>query len=206
MCGPFDANRANDGELLNDPGRQANADVLQVPMEQSLFAQVAPPAAAEIPGAIYTHPGVLEFDGTNNLWLDGPYRLTPNFHVRADVLVHSSDQWDHLIEIGSHAYEWNGPLRLEVGNEGEWYVSVGDGAGYSELYQPGSWRYGEWVTVEVEYKGGAIRIWENGQYLGVKQADIDVTAVGGELNLGHFARGGRNFHGALRNVVIQAID
>lgn len=197
LCGTFDG--VNNERSTYDPSNKVDE-------EESLFAQFQPPPPAEIPGAIYTHPGTLEFDGTNNVWLDGPFSLTPDFHLSAEVRVDASEQWNHLIEIGSHEYGWNGPLRFEVGNEGEWYVSVGDGAGFKELYQQGNWTYGEWTKVEVEYRGGAIRLFETGDQLGMQQADINVASVSGELNLGNFARGGRHFRGAMRNLVIRALD
>ena len=195
MCGPFN------GDASDDPRNAYNQ--FEIEEGASLFApqfygNPAPP--------LYAEPRQLEFDGQTSHLIEEQYTLPPSFYVRAHIRVDASEQWNHLLEVGSLEYEWNGPLRVEVGEEGEWYVSVGDGQTYSEISLRGNWAYGEWVLLEVEYKDGTIRLWENGEQLGSKEAGLQVDAVSGQLNIGNFARGGRNFKGALRNLHIRAID
>ena len=200
MCGSFNQNPNDDFEGL------AVLDwIAQYELEESA-SLFAPQFYGNPEPPIYAEPRQLEFDGQTSHLIDEQYTLTPQFYVRAHVRVDASEQWNHIVEIGSQEYEWNGPLRVEVGEEGQWYVSVGDGQTYSEIALTGNWTYGEWVLLEVEYKGGTIRLWENGEHLGSKEAGLQVDSVSGELNIGNFARGGRYFKGALRNLRIMAIE
>lgn len=136
----------------------------------------------------------------------GQVQLPNAFAVHAEVRVDASSQWNHVIEVGGAEWEFNAPFRLEVGDEGQWYVAVGDGASFAEAEIAGTWRYGDWVRVLFTYDGTTGHLYEaNGlqaeyELLGSFNAGKDVTKAAGSLVLGSYAGTSRYFKGALRNV------
>ena len=139
----------------------------------------------------------LEMNGqmTQNL---GQYTLPQDFSFEAEVRIDASNQWRHLVEVGGVEYVWNSPFRLEVGNEGEWYFCVGDGASYQEAYFSGAWRYGDWVKVLFTYVNGVGKFYENGVLLHEAAFNKNV-AIPGSLIVGSFQGDNRFFQGAMKN-------
>ncbi len=152
--------------------------------------------------------GLLEFSGSAGHVVgrgDKPYYLPQALTVQAEVRVDASDRWDHLIEFGDAQNEWSEPLRIEVGTEGEWYVSIGDGSSYDEMTFQGSWKFGDWVNLHFTYDAGAGvgRLYENGMHLGDIQSSKSDGSYG-QLKLGmHGGQDARYFSGALRNLRIR---
>ena len=139
----------------------------------------------------------LEMDGqtTQNL---GAYTLPQDFSFEAEVRTDASDQWRHLVEVGGVEYVWNSPFRVEVGNEGEWYFCIGDGASYGEAYFSGSWRYGDWVKVLFTYVNGVGKFYENGVLLHEAVINKNV-ALSGSLIVGSLQGTQRFFQGGIKN-------
>ena len=131
--------------------------------------------------------------------------LPASFTVSAEVRIDASSQWQHVIELGGLEHGMTGaPFRLEVGNEGQWYVAIGDGTSYAEATIPGAWTYGSWTPITVTYNQGVCKLYENGQLLHTFTADKDVTLAEGSLILGSYQGNQRYFQGGLRNVSITA--
>lgn len=149
----------------------------------------------------YTYEGTLEFDGQTSYSI-GSMELPSSFTVSADVRVDASSQWQHLIEIGTIEHGWDAPLRFEVGDEGEWLVSVGNGNDRASEIIQGHWQYGDWTQVKIIYQPGNILFFENDALLAEVPANIDLEGVSGSLILGSFGGSERFFDGALKHVVI----
>ena len=139
-----------------------------------------------------------EFDGGTSHTI-GVVTLPPSVSFSAEVRVDASDQWRHLIEVGGKEHGWNAPFRLEVGEEGQWYLSLGDGSDYREASAYGSWTYGQWIDVRFTYAGGVARLFENGDQILELDAGMDITAVSGSTIVGSFQGETRFFEGAIRN-------
>lgn len=99
---------------------------------------------------------------------------------------------------------WNAPLRIEVGNEGEWYVSMGDGSSFTEQVFQGSWSYGDWVNFHFSFDGGSQTgsLFENGVHLGDIQVVSEGISLAGQLILGSFRGQERFFSGEMRGLYI----
>lgn len=148
--------------------------------------------------------GETPFEGSRIYGL-GYWTLGTRYAIDGTIRVDQSDQWDHVLELGTVESGWNAGLRLEVGTEGEWYVSVGDGNSFVEHAFPGSWRYGQQVTFSFQYDldSGTVEFLENGSLLKTFQAPS--AELEGTLLIGGTALGERYFHGMLRDVTIRQL-
>ena len=162
-------------------------------------------ARAEQPRSLpYLMAGPVEFDGQTSQTV-GHFQLPGSFEVHAEIRVNESAQWNHVIEIGGLEHGFNAPLRLEVGDEGQWYVAVGDGASFAEADFAGNWRYGDWVKIAFRYDGSVGSFYEyddqgGKNHLGDLQADLNVSQVAGTMILGSHQGGSRYFSGAVRQM------
>lgn len=136
----------------------------------------------------------------------GVYQFPQAFSLETEVRIDASNQWRHLIEVGGKEFGWNAPLRLETGNEGQWYLAVGDGASYVEAEFPGFWNYGDWTKILITYFNGTIRFYEQGQLIQQFVANKNMGAVQGSLILGSYQGQDRFFQGGLRNARIVTQD
>lgn len=126
----------------------------------------------------------LQLDGTNSEVL-GRYRLPHAFRFEAIIRVDNPGQWRHVVELGGLEYGMNAPLRIEVGDPGEWYVAMGDGESYVDLHSvAGSWAPGNAVTVAFELDNGVGRLYENGELLGELESPQNAIGLEGTLILG----------------------
>ncbi|MEP0987358.1 LamG domain-containing protein [Ekhidna sp.] len=144
------------------------------------------------------HFDPVAFSGSNTEII-GTSRLTSTFSFSADIKVDDSDQWRHLIELGAQEFNWYCPFRLEVGEEGQWYVAVGDGEDYIDAEVSGQWKYGEWVKVLFTYENGVAKLYENGNLIKKFSSPLDVTSKSGTLILGSNKGESRFFQGVIKN-------
>lgn len=157
---------------------------------------------------------ITAFDGAKSLNL-GTHSLPPAFAIDIYARIDQSQQWDHLIEVGTIEHEWNGPLRLEVGQEGEWYVSVGDGTRYAEATFDGGWSYGEDLHIRFRYDSntgsGMFEQYDASsggfRQLGTITGGPDVTDVEGTAIIGSMEGTSRFFRGSISALeVYQTFD
>ena len=165
--------------------------------------------AGRNPGALNLRSGWLGFGGSRALNVSQggiDYMLSDqgNFTVKAEVLVNASSQWNHLIELGTPQYGWNAPLRIEIGNAGEWYVAMGDGSAFTEQVFQGSWSHGDWVNFHFSFDSGSQTgsFYENGVHLGDMQVPTEGVSLAGQLILGGYRGQDRFFSGEMRNLYI----
>lgn len=125
-----------------------------------------------------------------------PEKLTLAAHVR----VARSGRWNHLVEVGAKEHGWGAGLRLAVGSEGEWSVSIGDGHKYRDVNAKGSWRYGQWTFVALTYDGKRLVLFENGKQVTSFEANKRIAGGSGTLFLGSMYGKKRFFRGELRDV------
>lgn len=140
----------------------------------------------------------LELNGQLSQNLGG-YQLPQDFSFEAEVRVDASNQWRHLVEVGGVEYEWHCPLRIEVGNEGQWYIAVGDGGSYVDTDFQGSWQYGVWTKVLFTYVNGVGKFYENDVLIKEFVINKNVGAAPGSLIVGSFKGTERFFQGGIKN-------
>lgn len=147
----------------------------------------------------------IRLDGATSR-MEGGFVLPPVFTIIADVTVDRSDQWRHLLEIGTMQHSWNAALRLESGNAGEWYVAVGDGSQSAEVTGQGSWQPGSRVTVAVTYDNGHGRLFENDRQIAEFHGPANLQGGAGRLIVGGMQGKQRFFEGTLHTArLIQGI-
>ena len=110
--------------------------------------ETPPDVPDALPTLAYTSADLVEFDGSTSSTV-ALGTLPASFTVSAEVRVGASSQWQHVIEFGGVEHGNDAPFRLEVGNEGQWYVAVGDGASFSAADIQGAWNYGSWTQITV---------------------------------------------------------
>ncbi len=165
----------------------------------SLEEGVQVPQVASLP---FSSVGTIEFDGTASTTVIDEYYLLPNsFTFSAEMRVDASSPHHYVIEIGGTEAGYNEAFRLEVANEGQWYVAFGDRQSYADAEFMGGWTYGAWTAVTVTYDGSVCYIYENRQLIHTFVPNKDVK-LGGTLVLGSLAGTSAFFDGALRNVSI----
>ena len=145
----------------------------------------------------------IEFNGTESTTVIGDYYQLPNsFTFSADVRIDASSPHNFIIDIGGKEAGYEGAFRLEVANEGQWYVAFGDRQSYADAEFMGGWTYGAWTQVTVTYDDGVCTIYENYQPIHTFTPDMDVT-LGGTLVLGSLTGTSAFLDGALRNVSLK---
>lgn len=156
-----------------------------------------------------TCDGVLDFDGVNDhVNVGGWYHAVNTFTVEfwANIPA-TSNAWDHIVENGSVQYGYNGAYRIQVGNEGEVYCAVGNGAGYNDGgYASGynlGWEYGEWNHYALTYDGDTVRVFLNGvERISYTTGGMDITTGDGTLLFSSWQNVNRFYNGMLDEVRI----
>jgi hypothetical protein len=149
-------------------------------------------------GQLNHHFDPIDFDGSKTLEV-GKTVLSSTFSFSAEVKIEASDQWRHLIEIGAREHQWNCPFRLEVGDEGQWYIAMGDGNSYTDQNVYGNWKYGDWIRILFVYDDGQGKLYENGKLILSFNVSQDITTVAGSMILGSFKGNSRFFEGQMKN-------
>ncbi|MBT3344920.1 MAG: hypothetical protein HN404_18125, partial [Gemmatimonadetes bacterium] len=95
----------------------------------------------------------------------GPSALPTDFAIEADVTINWSESWNNIITIGSPEYGNQAALRLQAGEEGKWYIAVGDGAAFNDQYFEGHWEFGTPFRLRVTYDHQSTHtsVYENGE-------------------------------------------
>ena len=139
----------------------------------------------------------LEDDYIAGTHIYGEYALPESFSFRAQLRIfpetdpRNSDKWRHVIELGAAEYEWNCPFRLEVGDEGEWYVAVGDGNNYNDLNVNGGWTYGQVVYLLFTFANGVGKLYQDGVLIGELRTNLNISGIPGTLITGSHVAGDR---------------
>jgi|GEM_PF-3097835 hypothetical protein len=162
-----------------------------------LFASLCFPITDATAGETLQLPDT-EFNGQTSQTVS-LFRLPQSFSFTAEVRIDASNQWRHLIEVGGREYTWHCPLRIEVGNQGQWYIAVGDGTSYVDADFQGSWSYGVWTKILFTYVNGVGKFYENDKLIKEFAINKNVGAVQGSLILGSYKGTERFFQGAIRN-------
>ena len=95
----------------------------------------------------------------------GPSTLPTDFAIEADVTINTSDPWNNIITIGDSEYGNQAAFRLQAGEEGQWYIAIGDGADFNGEYFPGNWTFGMPFKLQVTYDHYSTHtsVYENGE-------------------------------------------
>ena len=127
----------------------------------------------------------------------GEYALPESFSFRAQLRIfpetdpRNREKWRHVIELGAPEYGWNCPFRLEVGDEGEWYVAVGDGTTYSDLTVNGGWTYNQDIYLLFAFENGVGKLYQDGVLIGELYTNLDISGIPGTLLTGSHVASGR---------------
>ena len=140
----------------------------------------------------------------------GQYGLPDVFSFRAQIKVlpktdpRSTEKWRHIIEVGVAEYQWNAPFRLEVGDEGEWYVAVGDGTTYSDITINSGWKYNTDLYFLFAFANGEGKVYENGVLIGTLKTNLNISNRPGTVVVGSKTASNRFFEGSISNVSFQS--
>ena len=140
----------------------------------------------------------------------GEYALPESFSFRAQLRIfpetdpRNREKWRHVIELGAPEYGWNCPFRLEVGDEGEWYVAVGDGNSYSDLTVNGGWTYNTDIYLLFTFENGVGKLYQNGVLIGELNTNLNISGISGTLITGSNKGAGRFLEAFTPNIEFQS--
>lgn len=154
-------------------------------------------------GALAGSRTALDFDGTNEYVVTSSSpSLTSSFTAECWFNAESSSQWKHLIEVGTTQ---NAALRMELGNEGQIYVAIGDGTAYTEAdYTSTGWTLNTWNHLALVYNGTTTAsVYLNGSLVGAFACNKNINSAVGDLRIGGSSISGtRYFDGQIDEVRI----
>ncbi|MBT6144547.1 MAG: hypothetical protein HOH74_03895 [Gemmatimonadetes bacterium] len=95
----------------------------------------------------------------------GQSTLPTDFAIEADVTINWSESYNNIVTIGGPEYGNQAALRLQAGEQGQWYVAVGDGAAFNDQYFEGHWEFGTPFRLRVTYDHQSTHtsVYENGE-------------------------------------------